>query len=77
MQRVVLTKHAIFRLFERGISVRDAKQIAVYGKVARVEVGGIIKKVGIGHAGRMITVVIKRSGARIIILTVYYGNNIR
>jgi len=78
MPKIILTNHAIFRLFERGISVHDAKRIAKYGQIKKTERGGIIIRTGILSDNHLlISVVTKRVGERIIILTVYYGNHLR
>ncbi len=77
MSNIILSNHAKFRLFERGIDVREVKRVAKNGNITKVEINGIIIKKGICPNGQALTVISKNERNTIVILTAYYEHNSR
>lgn len=74
MPEIILTTHAINRLGERGINLRDVKSIARIGYIKKNNLRDILIKSGELENGRTLTVVMQIKKVRIIIITAYYEN---
>lgn len=74
MAQVILTDHATFRLLERGVDVHEAKKVAKTGAIIKTDFNGIMTKSGISSNSKSITVVCKKEGNKIVIITAYYAN---
>jgi hypothetical protein len=74
--QVVLSHHAIIRFLERGVDPHEIKKIAKTGKIVNINDRGIIKKRGILCNERPVIVVCKEVSNKIIVITVYYEDNL-
>lgn len=74
MADVAVTNHAKYRFMERGISVHEAKKIAMSGQILKREIDGTLVKNGICSNGRLLVVVSTKEANKIIIKTAYYEN---
>lgn len=74
MAEIILTDHVKYRLLEREIDVHEAKKIVKNGQVTKSESSSTIKKVGVCSNGGSLTVISKKEGNKIIIITAYYEN---
>lgn len=73
MPEVILTDHVKSRFIERNVDIHEAKQAAKNGVIIKTENGIIKRRRELGE-GRVIRVVCKQEGSKIIIITAYYEN---
>lgn len=74
MAEIILTDHAKYRLFQRGISAHEVKKIAKNGQIIKIEAGGIMKKAGMCSEGQRLVTVVKNYKNKIVVLTIYFKN---
>jgi len=74
MKNIILTNHAKYRLFERGIDVHQVKKVVKNGSIVKSDLDGTMTIKGVTDNGKTLEIIGHKQNNKFIIKTAYYAS---